>query len=415
MDIGRLDKEFSRLYKRESAAQPARYSAALSSFTKAFGARGNLRLFSAPGRSEISGNHTDHQQGCVLAAAVTLDIVAAVSERADDRICLHSAGYAPLTLSVRDLQKHKQERNTSLALVRGIANYLVTHGYRVGGFDAYITSGVPKGSGLSSSAAYSVLIATIFSCLFNGARITPTEQALAAQYAENEYFGKPCGLMDQLACATGGFVAIDFAEPARPVVERVDCDLEAMGYAVCIVNAGGSHAGLTAEYAAIPAEMKSVAAVFGKPHLRQVDEAAFYEALPMLRGRVSDRAILRSMHFFDENVRVGQQAAALKRGDMESFRRLMLDSGDSSFRLLQNVCPADAAERSVALALALTERQLAGRGAWRIHGGGFAGTILALVPLELADAYAVEMERVFGAGCCYRLSIRPVGGVEIGG
>lgn len=414
-DIGKLDRVFQHLYRSDAAAQPARYAAALSAFTAAFGARSNIRLFSAPGRSEISGNHTDHQQGRVLAAAVTLDIIAVTSRREDNRICLHSAGYSPMQLSAYDLDMREQERNTSMALVRGILSYLKSHGYQVGGFDAYISSGVPKGSGLSSSAAYSILISTIISYLFNEGRIPAVEQALAGKYAENKYFGKPSGLMDQLACASGGFVEIDFADPERPEVQRIDCDLEALGYAVCIVNAGGSHANLTHEYAAVPKEMGEVAARFGKRYLREVDESAFYESLPTLRGGVGDRALLRAMHFFGENERVRKQADALRVCDMDTFGRLMLTSGESSFMMLQNVCPTDANERSVALALALTQRLLSGKGAWRIHGGGFAGTIQALVPLSDVDAYATEMSRVFGDDCCYRLSVRAEGGVEIQG
>ena len=414
-DIGKLDRVFQHLYRSDAAAQPARYAAALSAFTAAFGARSNIRIFSAPGRSEISGNHTDHQQGRVLAAAVTLDIIAVASKREDNRICLHSAGYMPMQLSARELDMREQERNTSMALVRGILAYLKHNGYQIGGFDAYVSSGVPKGSGLSSSAAYSILISTILSYLFNNGRIPAVDQALAGKYAENKYFGKPSGLMDQLACASGGFVEIDFADPEKPRVERIDCDLEALGYAVCIVNAGGSHANLTPEYAAVPKEMGEVAARFGKRYLREVNEAAFYESLPSLRGNIDDRALLRAMHFFGENERVLAQANALRSCDMDTFRRLMLESGRSSFMLLQNVCPTDASERSVALALALTERQLCGKGAWRIHGGGFAGTILALTPLDTVDAYAAEMERVFGDGCCYRLAVRAAGGVEIQG
>lgn len=415
MDIGKLDRTFQYLYREEAVAQPARYAEALSAFTAAFGARSNIRLFSAPGRSEISGNHTDHQQGCVLAAAVTLDIIAVVSAREDDRITLHSAGYAPMQMSAFDLDMHKSERNTSMALVRGILHDLRERGYAVGGFDAYISSGVPKGSGLSSSAAYSVLIGTIISHLYNDGNISAVEQALAGKHAENLYFGKPSGLMDQLACATGGFVEIDFADPEKPLIQKIDCDLQSLGYAVCIVNAGGSHANLTPEYAAVPKEMGEVVAFFGKRYLREVDEAAFYEAIPGLRGTVCDRALLRAMHFFAENKRVLAQGRALRACDMDEFKRLMLESGQSSFMQLQNVCPTDANERSLALALALTERQLRGSGAWRIHGGGFAGTILALTPVGDADAYAAEMERVFGKGCCYRLAVRPVGGVEIQG
>lgn len=406
-------KQFGTLYRADATRQTARYASAVAEFHKAFGTCSDMRIFSAPGRSEIGGNHTDHQQGRVLAAAVTLDLIAVTAARTDSQICICSAGYSPIRLSTDDLAPRKKERNTSVALVRGIAARLRETGYAVGGFDAYITSDVPKGSGLSSSAAYSILIATIFSYLYNDGNVSPVEQALISKYSENNYFGKPSGLMDQLASASGGFVAIDFCDPEKPVVERVDCDLEAFGYAICIVDARGSHANLTPEYAAVPAEMGQVAACFGKTHLREVDERLFFDSLGSLRQKVSDRALLRAIHFFEENARVPQQVAALKSGDMKRFRDLMLDSGNSSFTQLQNVCPTDASERSIALALALSSRMLRDTGAWRIHGGGFAGTMQALVPLDQVDAYAGEMERVFGEGCCYRLAVRPVGGVEI--
>ncbi len=404
---------FRDLYADNVNEQPARYAALAETSADAFGARGDMRFFSAPGRSEIGGNHTDHQQGCVLAAAVTLDVAAAAAKRRDGVVRIHSAGYAPLTIDLNDLGVHEEERESSAALVRGTAAALRRRGYAVGGFDAAICSAVPKGSGLSSSAAYSVLLCTIFSCLYNDGRVPPVEQALCSQFAENVYFGKPSGLMDQLACALGGFAAIDFRLPETPQIERIDCDLASLGYAICIVNAGGSHADLTGEYAAVPGEMKAVAAYFGKPNLRETDEAAFYRALPALRACAGDRAVLRAMHFFGENARVARLADALKARDMAAFRALMNESGRSSFELLQNVCPTNAKERSVALALAVTERMLDGCGAWRVHGGGFAGTIQALVPLEQIDAYSAEMERVFGAGSCYRLSIRSAGGVEL--
>ncbi len=403
----------NRLYGADARRQPARYAALSDSFFEAFGMREEVRLLSAPGRSEIGGNHTDHQHGCVLAAAVTLDVIAAVAPRADGRICIRSAGYPPILLNTEDLAPRRRENNTSIALVRGIAARLAQLGYRIGGFDACVDSDVPKGSGLSSSAAYSILIATIFSYLYNNGRVPAVEQALASRYAENVYFGKPSGLMDQLASASGGFVAIDFADAEHPVIERIDCDIESLGYSVCIVNAGGSHADLTPEYAAVPQEMGEVAARFQKSCLREVDETAFFTSLGGLRGKVSDRALLRAIHFFEENARVPLQAAALRAGDMDAFRQLMLASGRSSFMQLQNACPTNAAERSVALALALSARLLQNNGAWRIHGGGFAGTIQALVPLAQVEAYGAEMERVFGGGCCYRLAIRPAGGTEI--
>jgi len=410
---GALDGTLRSLYGDGFLLQREKYLALLDRFKREFGLCDEAALFSAPGRSEIGGNHTDHQLGRVLAAAVTMDTRAAAAPRSDNAVCIRSKGYPPLRLSLDRLDPRPGETNGSTALVRGIAERLRTDGWKIGGFDACIESDVPKGSGLSSSAAFSILICTIFSGLFNEGEIPPVEQALASKYAENVHFGKPSGLMDQLASAVGGFVAIDFADPEKPEIERVECNLAANGYAVCIVNAGGSHANLTPEYAAIPAEMGEVARRFGKQFLRQVDEAEFYAALPKLRGAVPDRALLRAMHFFAENERVPKQVRALKEGDMEAFRLLMNESGRSSFEYLQNVCPSDPNERGLALALAVSERMLKGEGAWRVHGGGFAGTIQALVPLKRVAAYSEEIERVFGAGSCYRFAVRPAGGVQL--
>ncbi len=413
---GALDETLALLYGRDKTdGQRARYGAVLDEFRRTFGERDGCALFSAPGRSEIGGNHTDHQLGRVLAAAVTLDMIAAVAPRGDDTVCIRSEGYEPLRLSLGRLEPDERERGTSAALVRGIAAWLRRAGHTVGGFDAVIASGVPAGSGLSSSAAFGVLIGTILSGLCNGGAVPPAELALASKHAENRYFGKPSGLMDQLACAVGGMAAIDFIDPERPKIERVECDLRLLGYEIAVVNAGGSHAGLTAEYATIPAEMGAVARLFGKTVLREVDEREFYDSLGALRGKVPDRALLRAMHFFAENERVGRLVAAFRARDGAAVLKLINESGRSSALLLQNVCPADERERSVSLALALSERLLGGDGAWRVHGGGFAGTIQAFVPIERFGEYEREMERVFGTGCCYRLSVRPAGGVQIGG
>ncbi len=411
---GELDEALRKLYGDALDAQKQKYLALASAFEGAFGENECAVFFSAPGRSEIGGNHTDHQLGRVLAATVTVDTRAVVAPRSDNIVRIHSQGYTPLCVSLDHLSPDATEENASEALVRGIAERLTQTGRRVGGFDAVSASDVPKGSGLSSSAAFSILVSTIFSELYNEGQISPVEQALASKYAENRHFGKPSGLMDQLACAVGGFVAIDFEQPEEPKIEKIDCDLAAQGYDICIVNCGGNHADLTHEYAAVTKEMGDVARFFGKTVLREVDEAVFYASLGQLRKAVSDRAILRAMHFFGDNARVPLQAEALKRKDIETFRRLMNESGRSSFMLLQNVCPTDATERGLALALALSERMLEGKGAWRVHGGGFAGTILALVPLDLMAAYQAQMECVFGQGCCYRFAVRPVGGVKIG-
>ncbi len=411
---GELDDALKHLYGDDFESQKVKYGALADAFEGAFGYNGEAMLFSAPGRSEIGGNHTDHQLGRVLAAAVTVDTRAVVAPRNDNVVRIHSRGYTPLCVSLDKLAPDENEHNASEALVRGIAERLTQDGRAVGGFDAVTSSEVPKGSGLSSSAAFSILVCTIFSELYNEGKIPPVEQALASKYAENKHFGKPSGLMDQLACAVGGFIEIDFEKPEEPKIEKIDCDLSALGYAICIVNCGGNHADLTPEYAAVTKEMGDVAKHFGKAVLREVDEGAFYASIGQLRKSVSDRAILRAMHFFGDNARVPEQAGALKRKDIESFRLLMNESGRSSFMQLQNVCPKDETERGLALALALSERVLGKHGAWRVHGGGFAGTIQALVPLGMVEAYQMEMERAFGPGCCYRFAVRPVGGVKLG-
>lgn len=413
IENGASHSAFEQLYGRRAPAAAARCLAAVRSFESVFGPRESCRLFSAPGRSEIAGNHTDHQNGQVLAAAVTLDILAVVSPNADGVIRMKSPAYPLLKVNVHELSPRKNERASSHALVRGVAGGLKRAGFHVGGFDAFVVSDVPKGAGLSSSAAYSVLIGSILSGLYNKGAIPPLTLALAARYAENRYFGKPSGLMDQLACAEGGFTRIDFARPEQPQVAHIDCDIHALGYSFCIVSPGGSHAKLTPEYAAIPAEMRSVAACFDKQQLSEVNEGAFYDALGSLRGRVSDRAILRAMHFFAENARVPQIARALEDRDMPRVVALLRASGESSEQLLQNVCPASPKERSLALALALSGRLLDGRGAWRVHGGGFAGTMLACMPSGDIPAYVAEMERAFSQGCCYLPEIRPAGGTEI--
>ena len=411
---GEFDHALNALYGDDFEAQKVKYAALADAFEGAFGASEDAVFFSAPGRSEIGGNHTDHQLGRVLAAAVTMDTRAVVAKRADNIVRIHSRGYTPLCVSLDQLAPDAAENNASEALVRGIAEKLQLNGRKIGGFDAVTASDVPKGSGLSSSAAFSILVCTIFSELYNDGQIPPVEQALASKYAENKHFGKPSGLMDQLACAVGGFIAIDFEQPEEPKIEKVECDLNALGYAICIVNCGGNHADLTPEYAAVTKEMGDVARFFGKTVLREVNEGDFYASLGQLRKAVSDRALLRAMHFFGDNARVPEQVAALKKSDIETFRKLMNDSGRSSFMMLQNVCPTDASERGLALALALSERVLGNRGAWRVHGGGFAGTIQALVPLGMVEAYQFEMERAFGPNCCYRFAVRPVGGARIG-
>ena len=413
---GRLDDALRRLCGRESvAAERARYGALLDRFLAQFGPRPQAALVSAPGRTEIGGNHTDHQRGRVLAAAVTLDCIACAAPNGENCIRIHSEGYAPVRISLDSLAPVPSEAGTPAALVRGMAAGWRARGLPAGGFDAVVSSDVPAGAGLSSSAAFEVLVGACMRALYGGAD-DPAVLAQAAQEAESAFFGKPCGGMDQLVSAAGGLVMIDFFDAQRPAVERMEIDPAALGLGLCLVNTGGSHAGLTEEYAAIPEDMRRVAALFGRDVLAQVEPEAFSEAIPALRGRVPDRAILRAMHFFDENARVLRQAEALRAGDAERFLRLVRASGRSSFELLQNVCPANRDERGLALALALTERFFSengfGQAGWavRVHGGGFAGTIQTFAPLDILAAYTAYMERVFGPGSCCRVRIRPAGG-----
>lgn len=369
--------------------------------------------FSAPGRTEISGNHTDHQHGCVLAAAVNLETVAQVEMNGTDLIRVQSEGYPPVEVVLNDFTVHEEEKNTTAALIRGVAAAFYQRGAELRGFDAKVHSTVLPGSGLSSSAAFEVLIGTICNELFFGKQLNAVEIAQIGQYAENVYFGKPCGLMDQTASSVGGMVCIDFADPAAPVVEKIDFDFTAAGHALCIIDSGADHADLTEEYAAIPGELKRVCQFFGKDVLREIPEADFLGALPQLRHQVPDRAILRAVHFYQENSRVQRQAQALRDGDFDAFLRLVSESGRSSWMYLQNITPAGATEhQDVAVALALCDTLLRGRGAFRVHGGGFAGTVQAFVPLEMLDSFKEGMERVLGEGKCHVLSIRSEGGIR---
>ena len=368
-------------------------------------------LFSAPGRTELGGNHTDHQLGRVLAGAVSVDTLAAVAPNGEGVIRVQSEGYPLCTVSLEELDVRPAEFGSTLSLIRGVAARITQLGHAVHGFDAYVTSRVLPGSGLSSSAAFEVLLGTIINSL-DTCGLSAIEIAQIGQYAENDYFGKPCGLMDQMASSVGGIVTIDFADASRPVVEPLDFDFASCGHALCIVNSGADHADLTDEYAAIPREMKAVCAVFGKEHLREVDEDAFYSRLREVRAAAGDRAALRAMHFFEDNRRVALQVEALKAKDFPRFLDLVNESGRSSWLYLQNVVPTGSTRhQELALSLALAARLLQGRGACRVHGGGFAGTIQAFVPLDLLDAFRSGMEAVLGEGSCQVLSIRPEGGI----
>ena len=371
-------------------------------------------VFSAPGRTEISGNHTDHQCGCVLAAAVNLETVADVRLNGTNNIWVQSEGYPTIKVDLDDLSVHEEEKNTTAALIRGVASSFVQRGASLKGFDAVVNSTVLPGSGLSSSAAFEVLFGTILNELFFGKKLSAVEIAQIGQYAENVYFGKPCGLMDQMASSVGGLVYIDFENPEDPVIEKIDFDLAKAGYALCIIDSGADHADLTDEYAAIPYELKEVCNFFGKDVLRQIPEEDFLKALPDLRNHVSDRAILRAIHVYQENKRVQVQAAALRNNDLDSFFRLVRQSGHSSWMYLQNIYPAGAVmKQEVALALALCDTLLEGRGAYRVHGGGFAGTVQAFVPFDLLPKFKSEMENVLGEGKCHVLNIRSDGGIRL--
>lgn len=389
-------------------AQSARYIALLKRHEELFNCEdGPVVLISAPGRTEIGGNHTDHNRGKVLAAAVNLDTVAAVSARSDMLVHLHSEGYPAMTLDLSDLQPREEERGTTAALIRGVADRMTQRGYKVGGFDAACTSNVTSGSGLSSSAAFEVLICAVLDKLYNGWTLDYKLRAQISQYAENVHFGKPSGLLDQMASSAGGLVHIDF-KGDDPVVRPMNYDFSQKGYALVVVNTGGSHADLTDAYAAIPSEMKAVAACFGESCLRRVRPEQIVQELPRLREEVSDRAIMRAMHFFQENTRVVKQVEALESDDLNAFFDAIISSGRSSFMYLQNVY-ANQEDQSLSLALCLAEDKLKGKGAWRIHGGGFAGTTLNFVPVCELDAFISEMESAFGEHSCQILDIRPEG------
>ena len=392
---------------------PQKKAALDAGFRAAFGGA-PARYFSTPGRTEIGGNHTDHQRGRVLAGAVNLDTVAAVRPNGTNLIRIQSKGYPLCVVDLTELTPRENEINTTPALIRGVAARFAELGCKVEGFDGYCESTVLPGSGLSSSAAYEVLIGTIVNGLFFDGRVSQPEIAMIGQYAENVFFGKPCGLMDQTASAVGNLVTIDFFDRDQPVIEPVDFDFASCGHALCIIDSGADHADLTDEYAAIPGEIKAVATYFGKDVLTQISEAEFYANIPALRKECGDRAVMRCIHFYQENARVPLLVAALREGNFERFLALVKQSGYSSYMYLQNVIPAGCKQhQDVAVALGLAEHFLQGRGAYRVHGGGFAGTIQAFVPYDMLDAFVAGMDGALGEGACHVLSIRPQGGVEM--
>lgn len=394
-------------------AQRSRYTNALGKFEQLFG-DGPVELFSAPGRSEVGGNHTDHQRGKVLACSLNLDVIAVVRKRVDGVITVQSEGYPLDQVDLKDLNPVAGEEGTSKALIRGVAGALAEAGYTVGGFDAYTTSEVLQGSGMSSSAAFEVLLGTILSGLYNNDTVSPVEVAKASQVAENQYFGKPSGLLDQMACSVGNLVTIDFADASDPKVRRVDADFGSFGHSLCITDTKGSHADLTPDYAAVPAEMKQIAGHFGKAVLQEVSEAEFLSKLPELRELYGDRPVLRAIHWYEENKRVETQVAALESGDFDAFLKAVNASGDSSYKYLQNVySPRHLEAQAIPVALAVSDLVLKDRGASRVHGGGFAGTIQAFVPDDLVEDYRKAMDGLFGEGACHILFVRPVGGYHI--
>ena len=410
-----LEAALSALYGGTALPrQRERFRGLLRERREIFGDAEEIAVFSAPGRTEIGGNHTDHQHGRVLTGSIDLDIIAAVTPNGENVVRMKGEGFPLDEVDLDDLEVHPEEYNQSVSILRGIAAWFARQGCKLRGFNVYNKSDVFKGSGLSSSAALEVLLGNIFNSLFNGGRCTPVQLAQIGQYAENVYFGKPSGLLDQMGASVGGMVTIDFADNDHPVVEKVDFDFASAGHALCIIDSGADHADLTDEYAAVTRELKKVCAHFGKSVLREVPEEAFLAALPELRRECGDRAVLRAIHVYDDNRCVEAQVDALRRNDFGAFLAQVRSSGLSSWRCLQNVTPAGYTERQdVALALALCERLLCGRGACRVHGGGFAGTIQAYVPLDMLEEFKAEMERVLGEGRCHVLTIRPVGGVRL--
>lgn len=392
--------------------QRERYVKAINKYVSLYGDT-DVEIYSAPGRSEVGGNHTDHQHGCVLAAAVNLDAIAVVG-RVDNKIKVLSDDFDIAPINLEDLEIKKAEEGTSEALIRGVCARLKELGYNVGGFNAFITSDVLMGAGLSSSAAFETIIGTIISGLYNDMTIDSVVIAQVGQYAENVYFGKPCGLMDQCASSVGSLINIDFNDVAKPIVNKVDVDFSKFGHSLCIVDTKGSHADLTDEYAAIPMEMKKVANYFGKEFLREVDEEDFFNDIAGARKACQDRAVLRAIHLFEENKRVDQEVKALNNSDFETFKKVVKESGDSSYKFLQNVyANCDVQNQSVSIGLAMSEKIIGRNGVCRVHGGGFAGTIQAFVKDEFVTAYKTEIERVFGKGSCHVLKVRKYGGKKV--
>ena len=412
---GKFDKDFTLLYGDAQSAR-VRYIDAVDEFVKLYGERDNIRLFSAPGRTEIGGNHTDHQHGMVLAGSVNLDVIAVVSANGSDTVRIKSKGYKMDEIYMNDLEIKENEKGKACSLIRGVLAAFSQNGYNIGGFDAYTTSDVLKGSGLSSSAAFEVLVSNIVNGLFNNAAVDAVSIAKYSQFAEREYFGKPCGLLDQMASSVGGFTYADFCDPQNPIVEKINLDLSESNHTLCVVDTGGDHADLTQDYADITLECKAVSNALGVEFLRDADEDEFYKNIALIREKCGDRAIMRAIHVFNENRRVLTQKAALKRGDFNTFFAAVKRSGESSYDLLQNIySPSNPKQQAISLALTLTKQFLNGHGAYRVHGGGFAGTIQCYIPNRMFDDYKQMIESVFGNSSCVKLFVRQAGGYEIKG
>ena len=398
----------------ETASEAARYAAVLDGLEKTFGSHAEAGLYSAPGRTEIGGNHTDHQHGRVLAGSVNIDMIAAAAPNDKNQLRVQSEGYDLCVIDLNDLEARKEEENTTASLLRGECAAFTQRGAKLAGLDVYISSNVPKGSGVSSSAAFEVLIGVILNDCFMTEKVSPIAIAQIGQWAENVYFGKPCGLMDQMASSVGNIITIDFADPAHPDVEPVQVDFSKAGLALCILDSCADHADLTDEYAAVPAECRAVAAVCGGEVLRDVPFDTFLAKLPECRRQCGDRAVLRAFHFYADNDRVAQQVAALRGGDFDAFLQLVTASGDSSWEYLQNVIPAGYKEhQEMGVTIAAAKHYLQGKGAVRVHGGGFAGTAQAFVPVDMLADFKAHMEAILGEGRCHVLSIRPEGGAVL--
>ena len=412
-----LGDGFSKVYlQSQYNEQYERFLDVLSDFGEYFdkNEEREVSLFSAPGRSEVCGNHTDHNHGRVLAAGISLDAIAVASKNDTGVVSIKSKGYPMDVISCDALAVDESNFGKSSELIKGILSRFKQLGYNIGGFDAATASKVLSGSGLSSSAAFEVLVCTILNHLYNDGKIDPVEIAQISQYAENVYFGKPCGLLDQTACSVGGFVTIDFNDPSKPIIKKVNFDFASCGHSLCIVDTKGDHSDLTDEYAAVRAEMEAVAAFFGKKVLRELDKQTVIENAADIRAAVSDRAVLRAIHFFNDDERVVKEVEALESGDFTLFKKLTIESGRSSYMYNQNVYACSSPlSQPLSLALAVSEELLKGKGAWRVHGGGFAGTIQAFVPNEMLDEYKNTMNSIFGSDACHVLSIRPMGGAKL--